>query len=259
MGQIFPFIVFTSNWWVSRESLTHKVQGTIVVWSPLSSFQEVYFPEVYPIDKNGINAIKMNKSLCKSPPLISTTSLLLKIHEGFYCTLLFSMEIKSLQICGNLDNLEINQALGSIHTVKQLLKSNLCPQILPLGTNTANFNDSITGHHFLVCTFPQRCCSRQPTKERKEQVNKEIFVTSKYGLCLAHYPMALGTAVHVHVLFLSAPPWKTNWKCWETKVEQSWQLNVHLHCPCLDNSGIWQIPDVYWCDSTSAARWQTTP
>ena len=167
-------IVFTSNWWVSRESLTHKVQGTIVVWSPLSSFQEVYFPEVYPIDKNGINAIKMNKSLCKSPPLISTTSLLLKIHEGFYCILLFSMEIKSLQICGNLDNLEINQALGSIHTVKQLLKSNLCPQILPLGTNTANFNDSITGHHFLVCTFPQRCCSRQPTKTEWQDVHARM-------------------------------------------------------------------------------------
>lgn len=259
MGQIFPFIVFTSNWWVSRDSLTHKVQGTIIVCSPLSSFQEVYFPEVYPIDKNGINAIKMNKSLCKSPPLISTMSLLLKIHEGFYCSLLFSTEFKSLQIHRNLDKLEINQALGSIHTVKQLLKSNLCPQILPLGTNTANFNDSITGPCFLVCTCPQHCCSSQPTKERKDQVNQETRITSKYGLRLAHCPMALGTVVPVHVLFLSAPPPKTNWKCWETKVERSWRLNTHLHCPRLDNSGIWQIPGVYWCDSASAARWQTTP
>ena len=90
-------------------------------------------------------------------------------------------------------------------------------------------------------------------------MNKEICITSKYDLCLAHQPMALGTAVHVHVLFLSALPWKTKWKCWETKVEWSWWVNIHLHCPCLDNSGIWQILGVYWCDSASAAWWQTAP
>lgn len=51
MGQIFPFIVFTSNWWVFRDSLTHKVHETIFIHSPFSSFQEVCFPEVYPITR----------------------------------------------------------------------------------------------------------------------------------------------------------------------------------------------------------------
>ena len=258
MGQIFPFIVFTSNWWVSRESLTHKAHRTIVVCSPLSSFQEVYFPEVYPIDKNGINAIKMNKSLWKSPPLISTMSLLLKIHEGFYCSLLFSMEFKSLQIRGNLDKLEINQALGSMSetTLKSptfVPKSYLWGQTLlismillldiidwfalPLNIfglpwwlrqksiclqcRRPRFNPWVEkipwrrkwqptpvllpgkfhGLRSLVgyspwggksqtwlsdFTFFQHYCSRQPTKERNEQVNKEICITSKYDLCLAH-------------------------------------------------------------------------
>lgn len=49
MGQIFPFIVFTSNWWVSRDSLTHKVQGTII--SPLSSFQRFIFRKSTPLTR----------------------------------------------------------------------------------------------------------------------------------------------------------------------------------------------------------------